>query len=439
LSSRSPEPRGAIRSALALVVALAALGTLGCEERLRTNPLDPLNPETGGGPSTFLALAQNGQVELRWSRAPVRPDLVGFLLERRRVGPNAFIPIAPILAPESTGEIDLFVTNDLDYEYRLSYVDADTNTIGTPALSLARPGPEVGWVADTGADEIVRLTPDARARYLTIGGVRTANRISVDPGDGSVWATEPFNGSVKTFDSDGASLSFFPAGVNPNAISVVPGGSDVAWICDEGTGRVARFTRGGTFQFEAGVFQLPTDIVSTTDGGAWMVDEEDGRLFRFNGTGGTVFATPLGSDPRRIALDQQNGTVWVTRYGPGELLQVDTDGEIVQRIVGLPGPYGVDVDEARDHVWVGLDDRNAVRVFDRVTGAELFEVTNIAGPRGLTVVDRTGECWVAAVESREIVRIEASGLVASRLGGFDAPLDVRVVQAGSAPRVTQNK
>ena len=70
------------------------------------------------------------------------------------------------------------MVNDFDYEYRLSYVDADTNTIGNAVVSSARPGPEVGWVADAGADEVVRFTPDARARVLTVRGVRrrTASR-----------------------------------------------------------------------------------------------------------------------------------------------------------------------------------------------------------------------------------------------------------------------
>jgi streptogramin lyase len=442
LSSRFPDrarhgrhgaPLGRTSVALA-ALALAAIAhaflAAGCADRPRSNPLDPLNPDTGGGPATFTAVAQNGQVDLRWTRAPARADLLGFLLERRRTGPNEFVRLGPILPPQSTGSLDVSVVNDLDYEYRLTYVDFDTSAIGASVTSIARPGPEVGWVADPGADEIVRLTPDTRQREHTITSVRTANRISVERGNGRVWATEPFNGSAKAWAPDGSNLTFFPVGVTPNAISAVDG-ANLAWICDEGTGRVARFTIGGTQQFEAGTFELPTDVVATSDGGAWMVDEETGMLYRFNHLGQTVSSVDVGSDPRRLALDEADQSVWVTCYTPGEVVHVSAAGEIAARYAGFDRPYGIDVDESRHRVWIGLDVANTVRAISSTDGSIVFDVTGIARPRGLAVAGRTGECWVAAVASGEVVRIGVAGTVAVRRNGFNAPLDVRVVEAGS--------
>jgi DNA-binding beta-propeller fold protein YncE len=432
---RRPRAAAAVSAVVCgVTLALAfAFVAAGCSDRPRSNPLDPENPDTGGGPTAFVALAENGQVELRWNRAPSRADLLGFLLERRRVGPNAFTRIGGILSPEAMGTFDATVTNDLEYEYRLSYVDFDTTTIGAAVSRIARPGPEVGWVADAGSDEVVRLTPDARARFLTIGAVRTPNRLAVDDANGRVWVTEPFDGRAKTYEADGTPLTNFPSGLTPNALSVLPG-ANLAWICDEETGRVSRFTLGGTFQFEAGLFSLPVDVVATPDGGAWMVAEGAGRVYRFTASGGTSFFSAVGADPRRIALDKTDGSVWVSLYSTGEVVHLDSDGDVQLRITGLDHPYGIDVDESRDRVWVGLDGAGSVRALSSLDGSIVFDVPGIDRPRGLTVVDRTGECWVAAVGSSEIVRIGSGGVVASRLGGLGAPLDVKVTTAGSVPR-----
>ena len=432
MSSRFPDAARASHAVRALALAALALAPLatGCADRPRDNPLDPLNPDTGGGPSTFVAIAQDHQVELRWERAPARADLRGFLLERRRTGPNAFAPLGPLYDPESTGATDLTVTNDLDYEYRLTYVDFDTSAIGASVTSIARPGSEVGWVADPGADEIVRLTPDARQRELTITSIRTPNRVSVERGNGRVWSTEPFNGAAKAFAPDGAILGFFPAGTTPNAISAVDG-RNLAWICDETTGRVARYTIGGTQQFDVGTYQLPSDIVATSDGGAWMIDEETGMLHRFNDLGSAVVSTHVGTDPRRLALDETDQSVWITCYTPGEVVHVNASGDVIARYAGFDRPYGIDVDESRHRVWIGLDVANTVRAISSTDGSVVFDVTGIARPRGLAVADRTGECWVAAVAAGEVVRIGVNGTVDVRRNGFDAPLDVRIVTAGS--------
>jgi len=63
---------------------------------------------------------------------------------------------------------------------------------------------------------------------------------------------------------------------------------------------------------------------------------------------------------------------------------------------------------------------------DRRSGRELRRVEGIARPRGLAVADRTGEVWVAAIASAQVVRVASDGTVLGRTGGFGAPFDVRI-------------
>ncbi len=197
---------------LALVLAAAGLAGAGCEARPRDNPLDPFNPATGGGPLGFRALGGASGVTLVWSPAPARADLLGFRLERRRAGPDSFVPVGPLHPLASTGTLDATAQWDLDYEYRLSFLATDSTVSGQAVTALARPGREVVWVADPGLDQLVRLTPDGRQRVLTVQGVRSVNRLAFDVADGAVWSSEPFDGRVRIFTGLGAPLSAFPAG-----------------------------------------------------------------------------------------------------------------------------------------------------------------------------------------------------------------------------------
>jgi streptogramin lyase len=408
--------------ACAVLLVLAS-----CESRPRNNPLDPQNPITGGGPASFRALAGNMQIELVWSAAPSNALLAGFRLERRRHGPNPFVEVTPVLPPTVTGYVDQTVTNDLEYDYRLSYILPDGGISGTPQELTSRPGPELVWVADPGADEVVRVSPDARARIHTITNVRGVNRVSVQLSGGEIWATEPPRGQTTVHDPSGALVDQFTGTGQPNALAVDPT-SQTAWICDEQPGleRVRRFTQNGSVVGDAGLFGLASDVAIIPGGGAWIVDQEAGWVVKVNSAGTPLDTVVVGSDPRRLAVDTLDGSVWVTRFSAGEIVHFSSTGTILTRIPGLAGPYAVDIDEFRDQIWIGLDQANAVQVRTRADGTFKFLVQGISRPRGLAVVDRTGECWVTAIAAHELVQIGANGTIQVRNNVFAAPFDVRV-------------
>ncbi|MEP7028133.1 MAG: hypothetical protein ABI960_06020 [Candidatus Eisenbacteria bacterium] len=424
-ASRSPSAfrsrRAAVASALAGLVLLIA----GCEGRLRSNPLDPQNPDTGGGPTGFLAVAGNQVVNLTWRPAPDNVQLAGFLLERRRHGPDPFVALAPVLPTAAASYDDASVVNDIDYDYRLSYILPDGSVSGTPAERPARPGQEIAWVADPGSDEVVRVSPDGRARVFALGGVSSVNRIAVQLSGGEIWATAPIDGRVRVWRSDGRPVYSFNGLAEPNAIAVDPT-SLTAWICEELGPRARRWTGGGVQQATVQSLVLPTDIAVTPGGGAWIVDQGRGWLLRVDAAGMPQDTVDTGPDPRRLAVDTLDGSVWVSRTTANEVVHVSAAGAILARTPGLEGAYAIDIDEFRNQVWVSLDGAGAVQVLARNDGSKKFRVEGLAHPRGVALVDRTGECWVVAIQSHELVRIGSTGVIESRYGGFNAPYDVRV-------------
>jgi len=423
--SRSRSRPAAAALGVALALALGAFGA-GCADRPRSNPLDPRNPETGGGPTGFVAVAGNRRVSLAWQAPPANARIGGFLLERRLHGAPAYATLDSMLSPATLATVDSAVANDSEYDYRLSYVLADGAVSGTASERTARPGPEIVWVSDPGADEVVRMAPDGRARALTLGGVPACNRISVGLSGGELWATSPFDNLVRVFGADGSAVSVFSGPQEPNALAVDPT-SGTAWICEEAPPPTARrWASDGTLLARGPTFGLATDVTIIPGGGAWFVDQEGDRLLSVSTTGATTgtFALPL--DPRRLARDPLDGSLWVTCYSSGSVVHVSAGGGVLATYTGFVGPYGVDVDEFRGIVWVGLDGENAVVGLRTSDGARLFRVNQIARPRSLAVNDRTGEVFVAAIASHELVRLATDGTVLSRNPAFSAPFDVRI-------------
>jgi DNA-binding beta-propeller fold protein YncE len=289
----------------------------------------------------------------------------------------------------------------------------------------ARPGPEIPWVADPGYDAVIRMTPDGRTSVLTIPDVRAVNRLSVQLSGGEIWATEPLDGRVRVWAIDGSLISSFTGLDQPNAVAVDPL-SRTGWICEETGLRARRWTGDGTEQARTDTIGLPTDVGIRPGSGAWVIDNGRGLLLKIDASGAIVDTTDVGSDPRRLAIDGLDGSVWVTRLTAGEVLHVANDGTIIARADGLELPYAIDIDEFRDQVWVGLDGGNAVQVLSRSNASRKFRVAGIPRPRGLAVADRTGECWVVAIASHELVRINSTGVIETRYTGLSAPYDVRV-------------
>jgi hypothetical protein len=404
---------------------LLALALTGCEGRLRSNPLDPGNPTTGGGPTGFVAIAGNAVVHLSWTAAPSGTDIQGFLLERKERGPDPFVQVTDILPPTVRGYDDGAVVNDFDYQYRLSFVLRSGAITGVSTSREARPGPEVVWVADPGFDAIIRMTPDARTSVFTIPDVRAVNRVSVQLADGSIWATEPLDGRVRVWRLDGTPIASFNGLEGPNALAADPA-SQTTWICEESGLRARRWTLSGVAQATTPSLGLPTDVAVRVGSGAWVLDNGRGLLLKVDASGAIVDTTDVGSDPRRLAVDGLDGSVWVSRLNAGEVLHVAADGTILARAEGLEQPYALDVDEFRNQVWVGLDGQDAVQVLARSDASRTFRVLGVPRPRGLSVADRTGECFVVAIASHELVRINSLGVIESRYNGLSAPYDVRV-------------
>ena len=167
-----------------IAVATLALMASACSRRDRANPLDPSNPQTGGRPENFNALAGYSTVSLVWRP---RPDLAidGFQVYRLSPGDSVYRALASVQPAPSAGFLDASVRNGSEYRYRLHYV-IDGVLSRTPAEDIATPGPLRPWVCDPGDGALVRLSADARDVVSRSHLGISPYAIAIDPLEGTL-------------------------------------------------------------------------------------------------------------------------------------------------------------------------------------------------------------------------------------------------------------
>ncbi len=408
---------------LAALLILAALAA-GCSNRERANPLDPSNPATGGRPSGFDAVAGYSIVTLRWQPQPgLAVD--GYRLERFAPGDSLWRPLGDVRPVTSTGTTDPGTTNGKTYRYRLGYV-VNGATNGDWAEDVATPGLLRPWVADAGADALVRLSPDGRDIAYSITDVGGIQALAVDRGTGSVWTSAPFDGMVTRRFPGETSPTVMTGLHQPFTIAVSPYDHS-AWIC-ELDGSIAHRNPSGTVTSPGsiGLLASPTGAaVGAADFSLWAC-ENAGHRVRHWAVDGTLLSTTYVGSPSRVAVDSSTRIAWVTSLSLGRVWRIAPDGTLLDSTGVAAGPIGIALDRAHGRAWVADAAGDRLIALDPDTAAELFRVTGLREPRDVDVDPLTGDAWVVARTDGEIVRVSKDGVVIARVGGFRDPVEVRI-------------
>jgi virginiamycin B lyase len=218
---------------------------------------------------------------------------------------------------------------------------------------------------------------------------------------GAVWTTGNGNGTIGRLDPATGKMQELPtaaADSGPHTLVITPDGGTI-WFTMQRGDRIGRLdTASGRIQ-EYPTSGGPYGIALDPAGRVWFCRMGEDRLGILDPARGTLaeLVLPAGSQPRRMAA-APDGTLWLTLYGSGRLIQVDPQARRVLREVELPagprgGAYAVTVDgagivwanEIRSDTVVRLDpDSGAMRVVPLPTSG--------AGIRKM-VIDARGRLW----------------------------------------------
>ena len=388
------------------------------------NPLDAANPESGGAPEGFNAIADFVSVRLVWRP---RPDLAidGFQLYRLAPFDNLYQPLGGLLPRTASQFFDGNAINGLDYHYRLHYV-INGELAATFATDVATPGPVRAWVGDVAGGRLLRLTPDARDVLTQQLGFGTPFSIAVTPDFGPVWVSDNESGKVKVVDPQGLQLPVTIAGV-PQPFSMALDPFDhTAWICDL-AGSVRHYAANGAPAVPPGLVQMeqPGGIAtSAADGVVWVTEFGGSRVRRFDRDGTPVGARPIPA-PSRVAVDSLTGEAWVTSLSTGWVWLV-SPGMVALDSLRLQGPIGLALDWRRRTAWIADAAADQVVAVNMDTRAVRFRLLALGEPRDVSVDLERGEAWVVGRVAGRVYRFSPTGVLLGSVGGLGEPYEVRL-------------
>ena len=412
-----------MRAVVAFLALALALLAASCSNRERANPLDAANPDTGGAPQGFNAIADASLVQLRWV---ARPDLAidGFQVFRLAPGDSIYRALSGVLTNGESRFYDTTAQPGLEYRYRIYYVIG--GALGARfAEDVATPGPLSPWVVDADRGRLLRLSPDGRDVLLSRPGFDSPGAVAVTPGRGPVWVADEIAGTVDIIDPGdliGPILRNLgaPAGI---ALDPIDG---TAWVCDR-TGAVFHFQPSGAVALPASLSLLndPAGIATDPhDGAVWVTEFGGNRVRRYQRDGLPIGARPLLA-PARVAVDSTNGRAWVTSIASGWVWRM-TPGVTVIDSLRLLSPVGVALDWRRRVAWICDVDGDVVVAIDMDTRAERFRVGGLGNPWDVTVDLASGEAWVVARGSHRAFRLSPTGQQIASVPGLGDPFGIRL-------------
>ena len=253
------------------------------------------------------------------------------------------------------------------------------------------------WAADYGSLRVQEFTADGTylssfpspAQTPDPAGLGSPRGVAIDPVTGDVLVADNWNQRVQRFAPDGTLLqvfgergSFPPAGMNyPRSLAVDPATRNV-WVANyEGSPFLMVYSP--TFQVVRRIV-TPRFVndVEIHDGKAYVLVRRNGNLDGYV----MVFDTATGSLLRTcctghgwfrgIAVDRQNGNLWLTADSGSRVFVLESDGTLLETLDVDDRPWGVTIMDGVAYVT----DTSAHRViaFDRTT----FERVGQFGMRG---------------------------------------------------------
>jgi hypothetical protein len=168
--------------------------------------------------------------------------------------------------------------------------------------------------------------------------------VSVDQRDGSCWASDLRTNRVVKFDAAGNTIAEYNSRRRPNVVAVDPRDGS-CWV---GTTReVIKLDASGTeVRRLRGFKDAAVVAVDPRDGSCWTIHfiHNGAQLVKLDTNGDELFRTDGFTAPNSLSVNPVDGSCWVTDRIPHEVVIVDANGTVRQRISNLDTPFAVSVD-----------------------------------------------------------------------------------------------
>lgn len=407
------------------VAVLAALAVLAasCSSRDRANPLDAQNPNSGGAPLGFNAIADFVSARIVWTPRPDL-DIDGFRLYRKAPFDNDYVQLGSLHPATSSGYFDGGLIDGLDYRYRLTFV-VDGENSGRFAEDIVTAGRVRAWTVDAAGGRLIRIAPDGRDITIAHAGFSGSSTLAVTPDLGPLWISDELGGIVRIRDPQNVTGPNV-AGLASRPFTIALDPQDgTAWVCDQ-SGKVVHLTAQGTSAGPS-LTNLMHPAGIATDAGTgdvWVTELTGNRVRRYDRAGVPLGARQLPS-PSRVAVDSATNIAWVTSFNTSRVWLVRPDMVAIDS-VAVSGPVGLALDWRRRTAWIAAPGSDLLVGIDMDTRAERFRVAGLGDPTDAAVDLDRGEGWTVAYTAGVAYRFSPAGTALGSVGGLGGPYEIRL-------------
>jgi peptide/nickel transport system substrate-binding protein len=252
---------------------------------------------------------------------------------------------------------------------------------------LAAASPNVVAAIDTSSNRLVADVP--------LGNGPT----SVAAGEGSVWVTNAYDGTVSRIDPVTRSVrQTIEVGDSPSGIAVGAGAVWVANHADSTVSRIDPATNAVVQTVDVGNGPL---AVAFGEGSVWVTNSLDRSVSRVDPARGREVST-IETDAVGRGIAVGGGSVWITDESSNRVARIDPATNTVAETIGVGnGPSGIAFGEQA--LWVANAIDGTVSRIDPASGTVTAAIAVPGGPGAVAVAG--GDVWVSVEFGERLLRI----------------------------------
>jgi hypothetical protein len=418
----------ALRTLFALALALT-VGS-GCSPRDRSNPLDPRNQTTHGGPTGFNAIAGDGVVSLRWPLL-TQEGVQSYRIDRWTPGGRPLPLPGAVYPPHVSAAEDLTARNDTTYLYRLVVILESGGTAESPPDTVT-PGTRRPMVLVAELPGVLGLSSDARDILFENQASESYDHLDLDSTRGIFWMSQYDRGRIlgRTFEGTGTVVEFFLDHPTDLAISTRHA---IVWAAQPDRRRVARFGTVDSIRTPIAGVGPARVVESNSDNSTLWIGADDGGVFyASSATADTIQSWRFDARVNVIAVDVAANVAWVaTRTGDlCDLYRVTPGSAAVERVrTGLLNVADMEVEPVTHTLWVserGAPLTGNGRLSRLGPAGEVLTTVTGLEPYALAVEPGSIACWVTDIKSDRLIEVGENGAILRRSPPLGVPYGVRV-------------
>lgn len=269
------------------------------------------------------------------------------------------------------------------------------------------------FIAVMGGNKVARFDPASQSfKEWDLPPKHHPHGLLVDR-KGIVWTTGNGNGTIGRLDPATGAMRELPTPTRdggPHTLVISDDGRTI-WFTLQSGNRIGRLDTASGRITEYPTSGGPYGITLDRWGRVWFCRMGDDRLGILDPATGKMseLALPDGARPRRMAT-APDGSLWVTLYGHGKLVQVDPAARRVVREVALPagrggGAYAVTVDGA-GIVWANeIRSDTVVRLDPRGNTLQVVKLPSQGVGIRKMIVDAQGQLWYMGSHNGRLGRV----------------------------------